>query len=176
MIIFFLRLVNFLTNTYDTLYSKGQRIYSSLLEKETSIWVFTHRNACPWRTTTIPTNILYFHPETNCFSVKTRTPTTKKTMDDLVTAEIFDSNNILVADVSEFFQSISWEGFSLEGFSLEGAPSLYEIVLLSFLRNNILLTQDELETYTLRVMTIDIDTLDISLNSTKAKEDFVSWE
>jgi hypothetical protein len=102
-------------------------------------------------------------------------------MDDLVTAEIFDANNILVADVSEFFQSISWEGFSLEGFSLEGfslegAPSLYEIVLLSFLRNNILLTQDELETYTLRVMTIDIDTLDISLNSTKAKEDFVSWE
>jgi hypothetical protein len=92
-------------------------------------------------------------------------------MDDLVTAEIFDANNILVADVSEFFQSIS-----LEGFSLEGAPSLYEIVLLSFLRNNILLTQDELETYTLRVMTIDIDTLDISLNSTKAKEDFVSWE
>ena len=166
MIIFFLRLVNFLTNTYETLYSKGQRIYSSLLDKETSIWVFTHRNACPWRTTTIPRNILYFHPEKKSFCVKTRTPTTKKRMDDLVTAEIFDSNNILVADVSEFFQSIS----------LEAAPSLYEIVLLSFLRNNILLTQDELETYTLRVMTIDIDTLDISLNSTKAKEDFVSWE
>lgn len=166
MIIFFLRLVNFLTNTYETLYSKGQRVYSSLLDKETSIWVFTHRNACPWRTTTIPTNILYFHPETKSFSLKTRTPTTKKRMDDLVTAEIFDSNNILVADVSEFFQSIS----------LEATPSLYEIVLLSFLRNNILLTQDELETYTLRVMTIDIDTLDIYLNSTKAKEDFVSWE
>ena len=166
MIIFFLRLVNFLTNTYETLYSKGQRVYSSLLDKETSIWVFTHRNACPWRTTTIPTNILYFHPEKKSFCVKTRTSTTKKRMDDLVTAEILDSNNILVADVSEFFQSIS----------LESAPSLYEIVLLSFLRNNILLTQDELETYTLRVMTIDIDTLDISLNSTKAKEDFVSWE
>ena len=166
MIIFFLRLVNFLTNTYETLYSKGQQVYSSLLDKETSIWVFTHRNACPWRTTTIPTNILYFHPETNSFYLKTRTPTTKKRMDDLVTAEIFDSNNILVADVSEFFQSIS----------LEATPSLYEIVLLSFLRNNILLTEDELERYTLRVMTIDIDTLDISLNSTKAKEDFVSWE
>ena len=166
MIIFFLRLVNFLTNTYETLYSKGQRVYSSLLDKETSIWVFTHRNACPWRTTTIPTNILYFHPEKKSFSLKTRRPTTKKRMDDLVTAEIFDSNNILVADVSEFFQSIS----------LEATPSLYEIVLVSFLCNNILLTQDELETYTLRVMTTDIDTLDISLNSTKAKEDFVSWE
>ena len=158
--------MNFLTNTYDTLYSKGQQVYSSLLEKETCVWVFTHRNACPWRTNTTPTNILYFHPEKKSFCVKTRTPTTKKKMDDLVTAEIFDSNNILVADVSEFFQSIS----------LEATPSLYEIVLLSFLRNNILLTQDELETYTLRVMTIDIDTLDISLNSTKAKEDFVSWE
>ena len=89
-------------------------------------------------------------------------------MDDLVTAEIYDSNNILVADVSEFCQSISWEGTA-------PGPSLYEIVLLSFLRNNTLLTQDELETYTLRVMTIDINTLDISLNSTKAKEDFVSW-
>ena len=168
MIIFFLRVVNFLSNTCDTIYSKIQRIYSSLAKADTCVWVFTHRNACPWLTTNIPRNILYFHPESNSFSAKTRTTTTKKTMDDLVTAEIYDSNNILVADVSEFCQSISWEGTA-------PGPSLYEIVLLSFLRNNTLLTQDELETYTLRVMTIDINTLDISLNSTKAKEDFVSW-
>lgn len=174
MIIFFLRLVNFLTNTYDTIYSKIQRIYSSIAKAiakaETCVWVFTHRNACPWLTTNIPRNILYFHPESNSFSAKTRSQITrtKKTMDDLVTAEIYDSNNILVADVSEFFQSISWEGAA-------SRPSLYEIVLLSFLCNNTLLTQDELESYTLRVMTIDINTLDISLNSTKAKEDFVSW-
>jgi hypothetical protein len=127
------------------------------------VWVFTHRNATPWTKKEAITNTLSFYPETQKFFKES---TTRKSMDDLVTAEVLDASGILVTDVTEFFHTIRWSSI---------APSVYELVLIFFLLRDIILSQSLLSTYILRVMTIDAETLDIPLNDARAKEEFSSW-
>ena len=87
-------------------------------------------------------------------------------MDDLVTAEIVDGNGLLVSDATEFFHSIRWG---------EMVPSVYEIVLVFFLLRDIILSQDTLSSYVLRVMTIDAESVDVPLNHKMVKQPFTSW-
>jgi hypothetical protein len=127
------------------------------------VWVFTHRNATPLNRKEAISNTLSFYPDTHKFFKES---TSKKSMDDLVTAEVLDASGILVTDVTEFFHTIRWSSI---------APSVYELVLIFFLLRDIILSQGLISSYVLRVMTIDAKTLDIPLNDVKAKEEFSSW-
>jgi hypothetical protein len=132
------------------------------------VWVFTHRNTTPWARKEAINNTLSFYPETKRFFKESdiKNSTSKKSMDDLVTAEVLDASGLIVSDVTEFLHTIRWS---------QNAPSVYELVLIFFLLHDILLSQNLLSTYVLRVMTIDAETLDIPLDDTKAKEEFSSW-
>lgn len=164
MVIEILAFVNFITTLYEKIMSFVSKCMLAVSDAQIpDVWVFTHRNATPWSQKEAITNTLSFYPETQRFFKES---TTKKSMDDLVTAELLDSSGILVSDVTEFFHTIRWSSI---------APSVYEIVLVFFLLRDILLSQNLLSTYVLRVMTIDAETFDIPLNDTRAKEEFSSW-
>jgi hypothetical protein len=164
MLLQLLAFVHFVTTFYEKvigLVSKGW--LAAVQSQIPDVWVFTHRNAVPWSQKEAITNTLSFYPEKQQFFKDSET---KKSMDDLVTAEILDSSGILVTDVTEFFHNIRWSSM---------APSVYELVLIFFLLRDILLSEGLLSSYVLRVMTIDADTLDIPLRDSRAKEEFSSW-
>jgi hypothetical protein len=162
LVIQFLALVNFITNLFEKFMKIITKGWSSMVDSQTpDVWVFTHRNAMPWVQKT--GSGLSFYPETKKFFKESAT---KASMDDLVTAEIVDGNGLLVSDATEFFHSIRWG---------EMVPSVYEIVLVFFLLRDIILSQDTLSSYVLRVMTIDAESVDVPLNHKMAKQPFTSW-
>lgn len=162
LVIQFLALVNFITNLFEKFMKIASKGWSSVVDSQIpDVWVFTHRNAMPWVQKT--GSGLSFYPETKKFF---KDSATKRSMDDLVTAEIVDSNGLLVSDATEFFHTIRWG---------EMVPSVYEIVLVFFLLRDIILSQDTLSSYVLRVMTIDAETVDVPLKGKMAKQPFTSW-
>ena len=162
LVIQFLALVNFITNLFEKFMKIMSKGWSSVVDSQIpDVWVFTHRNAMPWVQKT--GSGLSFYPETKKFY---KDSATKVSMDDLVTAEIVDSNGLLVSDATEFFHSIRWG---------EMVPSVYEIVLVFFLLRDIILSHDTLSSYVLRVMTIDAETVDVPLKDKMAKQPFTSW-
>ena len=162
LVIQFLALVNFITNLFEKFMKIMTKGWASVVDSQTpDVWVFTHRNAMPWVQKT--GTGLSFYPDTKKFFKESAT---KTSMDDLVTAEIVDSNGLLVSDATEFFHTIRWG---------EMVPSVYEIVLVFFLLRDIILSQDTLSSYVLRVMTIDAETVDVPLNHKMAKQPFTSW-
>ena len=159
-----LSFVHFITNFFEKVMGFVLKSWSAVSQAQIpDVWVFTHRNATPLTRKEAITNTLSFYPETLKFFKDT---TQKKSMDDLVTAEVLDSSGVLVTDVTEFFHTVRWS---------ELAPSVYELVLIFFLLRDILLSQSLLNTYVLRVMTIDAETLDIPLNDARASNDFSGW-
>ena len=166
IIVKILSFIHYITTVYDTIMRIVSKGYSAVVQSQIpDVWVFTHRNAMPWITKNMHSTSLSFYPETNKF-YKNSFKETKKSMDDLVTAEILDASGILVSDVTEFLHTIRWG---------EMVPSVYEIILIFFLLRDVIISQDTLSSYVLRVMTIDTDILDIPLNDTKTKEEFSSW-
>jgi hypothetical protein len=159
-----LALLNFITNFYDKAMGLVSKSWSAVTNAHIpDVWVFTHRNATPWQRKETISNTLSFYPETQKFFKEAEV---KKSMDDLVTAEILDASGIIVSDATEFFHNIRWS---------EIAPSVYEIVLLFFLLQDLVFPKELLSSYALRVMTIDAETLDIPLNNSKAFDAFSGW-
>ena len=164
MLLQLLSLLNFITNLYEKIQAFVSKSWSAASKAHIpDVWVFTHRNATPWQGKEAIPNTLSFYPEKNQFF---KDATSKKSMDDLVTAEILDASGLLVSDATEFFHNIRWS---------EIAPSVYEIVLLFFLLQGIVFPKELLTSYALRVMTINAETLDIPLNNSKAWEEFSGW-
>lgn len=164
MVLQLLAFVNFITTFFEKLMSIVSKSWSAVSQAQIpDVWVFTHRNATPLTRKEEITNTLSFYPDTQKFF---KDSTSKRSMDDLVTAEVLDASGILVTDVTEFFHTVRWSFI---------APSVYELVLIFFLLRDIVLSQTLLSTYVLRVMTIDAETLDIPLHNEKAKEEFSGW-
>ena len=164
MVLEILAFINFITNFFEKCKEIVSKSWSAVTDAHIpDVWVFTHRNATPLNRKEAITNILSFYPDTQKFFKES---TTRKSMDDLVTAEVLDASGVLVTDVTEFFHTIRWSSI---------APSVYELVLIFFLLRDILLSQSLLTTYVLRVMTIDAETIDIPLNDVRAMDEFSSW-
>jgi hypothetical protein len=159
-----LAFVNLITNLYEKILALVLKGWFAAVQSQIpDVWVFTHRNTVPWSRKEAITNTLSFYPETHRFFKESET---KKSMDDLVTAEILDASGLLVSDATEFFHNIRWSSIS---------PSVYELVLIFFLLRDVLLSEGLLTSYVLRIMTIDADTLDIPLRDSRAKQEFSSW-
>ena len=159
-----LAFVNLITNLYEKILGLVLKGWLAAVQSQIpDVWVFTHRNTMPWSRKEAITNTLSFYPETHRFFKESET---KKSMDDLVTAEILDASGLLVSDATEFFHNIRWSSIS---------PSVYELVLIFFLLRDVLLSESLLSSYVLRIMTIDADTLEIPLRDSRAKEEFSSW-
>lgn len=164
MILQILAFINFITNFLEKCKEIVLKSYSAATQAHIpDVWVFTHRNATPLNRKEAISNTLSFYPDTKRFFKES---TTRKSMDDLVTAEVLDASGILVTDVTEFFHTIRWSSI---------APSVYELVLIFFLLRDIILSQGLISSYVLRVMTIDAQTLDIPLNDARAWHGFSGW-
>jgi hypothetical protein len=127
-------------------------------------WVFLIRNSVPWVVKEPLLNTHSYSPSTGMFYMISGTALGK--LDDLVIAEVVDASGILVLDISETLHNLSWNS----------APSLYEMVLVSFLSKDILINQENMNKYTLRVTTIDHANLNICLMHPSVKEEFAGWE
>lgn len=164
-----LAFVNFITTLYEKVMKIVLKSWSALTDAQIpDVWVFTHRNAPPLHKKEAIGNTLSFYPDTQRFFKESEinNSTSKKSMDDLVTAELIDASGNLVTDVTEFFHTVRWSQI---------APSVYELVLIFLHLRDIILSQGIITSYALRVMTIDAETLDIPLNDRKAWEDFNGW-
>jgi hypothetical protein len=159
-----LAFVNLITNLFEKIKQFVLKSwYAATQAHIPDVWVFTHRNSVPLIRKEAITNTLSFYPETQKFFKES---TTRKSMDDLVTAEVLDASGILVTDITEFLHTVRWDSI---------APSVYELVLVFFLLRDIILSQGHISSYVLRVMTIDTETLDIPLNDARAWEGFIGW-
>lgn len=127
-------------------------------------WVFLIRNAVPWVVKDPLPNTHSYSPSTGIFYISSGSE--YKKLDDLVIAEVVDESGMLVIDISETLHNLSWNS----------APSLYEMVLVSFLAKGILINQENMNKYTLRVSTIDHANLNICLMHPSVKEEFGGWD
>jgi len=72
-----------------------------------------------------------------------------------------------VCDMSELLHSVKWYSTS--------PPSVYELVLVNLLTNNICLTKGYLSKCVLNVTTLENPSLSIKLNNPLVRDDFLSW-
>jgi hypothetical protein len=157
-----LSIFNILVKTLEGLYSSTKKAYTALIDSQTpDAWVFVNRNSIPWITKS-PFGFT-FYPDTNKFYIESNV---KHSFDDVVTVEILDSDNILVKDVTEFFHNTRWGSMS---------PTLYEMALVFFLTNNMIVPDTVLCTYSFQCLTLDSGVITIALNSEKAKQPFMNW-
>lgn len=127
------------------------------------IWIFLDRNSIPWVVKNEVEASMKYYPSNNSF-VFTGNEVDGK-MDDVVIAELKKDDN-LILDMTAFFHSVKW---------MHGRPSLYEIVITGCLSSGILKCKDNIETYTLEVMTAEADTLQINLSDNNSKVAFTGW-
>lgn len=166
MIAELISLLNTLTDIYTYLYSVTEKaIVAAINSGKPDTWVFLIRNSLPW-VVKEPVDFTHsFSPSTHSFYKPGLTDATS-TLDDLVIAEVVDISGILILDISETLHSISWSS----------APSLYEMVIISFLSKGILMNEDIMKTYSLSITTLDYPSLIIPLTHPLIKADFTGWE
>jgi len=127
------------------------------------IWIFLDRNTIPWVVKNEVESSMKYYPSNHSF-VFTGNEVDGK-MDDVVIAELKKGGD-LILDMTSFFHSVRW---------MHGSPSLYEVVLTGCLLSGVLKARDNIQSYTLEVMTAEADTLQINLSDNKTKMAFTGW-
>lgn len=131
-------------------------------------WVFTGRNMVPW---VMPeykianTYPLVYYPETSTFVFS---GSEVHSFSTVVIAELKDSDGVIKHDMSTFFHSTKW-------VSNDYAPSLYELTLVYFLRNDQIVTAQYMESLTLFVITSDGIEHKQLLRDVKSHLNFTEW-
>ena len=157
-------LLNIVTDiVYDVYTSVKKAAIAAINSRTPDTWVFLIRNAVPW---VVKENLKThsYSPSTGVFYISDTSESKK--LDDLVIAEVLDASGTLVLDISETLHNISWTS----------TPSLYEMVLVSFLSKDILINEGDMNTYVLSVTTLDHPDLKISLIHPAVKEAFAGWD
>ena len=154
-------------------------IHGALDAHKTQKWVFLQRNTAPWIVLEDDYNNdmnhiypLVFVP-TSCkfyfYNENAATNAVARSFNDVVSVELLGEEEELVVDASHMFHTVSWMGSSTV------APSLYEVVLIECLRNGIVLNENDYSALTLRVMTAEAKSYDISLGAAGSKLPFSDW-
>ena len=140
-------------------------------------WYFRARNECPWPIkenhllNNLSTEAVWF-PENQRMYFKENNRAgdeiTVHSFSDVVTAELYNSDKSLQYDLSSFFHTFSWR-------SARAAPSLYEVVLLYSLTNNLFFSKSQLEGFTLEVLNAEGETVLLRLENTHAQREFHGW-
>ena len=164
--LYILSLLNTILEIFDTLYESGKKALTAAVDSQKpDIWVFLQENAVPWVTKSDVHGVLSFSTRTNVFyNTWTLGNPIKRGLEDVVTAEIIDSNDIVI-DATETFHSLRWSS----------VPSVYEIILVLFLSKGYLLSEEKIRSYSIRLMTLDQPNLIIPLTHSKIKDRFTSW-
>lgn len=164
MIAEFISLFNIVTDIVSDVYTCLKKATVAVINSaKPDNWVFLIRNAIPW-VIKEPLNRHSYSPSKNMFYNSSSLELTK--LDDLVIAEVLDASGLIVLDISETLHKISWNS----------VPSLYEMVLVSFLSKDILIDEKIINTYVLNVTTLDYPDLKIQLTHPAIKEDFAGWD
>ena len=167
MIAEFISLLNTVTDIYSYFYSVAEKaIVAAINSGKPDTWVFLIRNSLPWIVKEPVAFTHSFCPTKHSFYKTGLVVDAATRLDDLVIAEVVDVAGILILDISETLHSISWSS----------APSLYEMVIISFLSKGILLNEEILKTYSLSITTLDYPSLIIPLTHPLIKADFTGWE
>jgi hypothetical protein len=167
MIAEFISLLNTVTDIYSYFYSVVEKaIVAAINSGKPDTWVFLIRNSLPWIVKEPVAFTHSFCPTKHSFYKTGLVVDAANRLDDLVIAEVVDDAGILILDISETLHSISWSS----------APSLYEMVIISFLSKGILLNEEILKTYSLSITTLDYPNLIIPLTHARMKNDFTGWE
>jgi len=165
MIAEFISLLNNITDIYSYAYSLGKTVVLAVINSvKPDTWAFLIRNSLPW-VVKEPAFTHSFCPTTYSF-YKPGVIDTEYRLDDLVIAEVVDASGILVLDISETLHRISWSS----------APSLYEMIIVSFLTKGILINDENIKNYSLSVTTLDYPNLNIPLTHSRMKNNFTGWE
>jgi len=136
-------------------------VHGALDAHKTTSWVFADRNSIPWSVKDGHLNYpLVYFPAEMLFSGG---GTQRGKFDNVVMAELRNSDKTLIFDMSAFFHQLSWFG---------SAPSLYEVALTFCLTENLVYSKEALGAFTLEATTTD-GVKTISLAS--AKEPFSGW-
>jgi hypothetical protein len=167
MIAELISLLNTVTDIYTYLYSVTEKaIVAAINSGKPDTWVFLIRNSLPW---VVKEPVAFTHsfcPTKHSFYKAGLVTDAASRLDDLVIAEVVDISGILILDISETLHRISWSS----------APSLYEMVIISFLSKGILMNEDIMKTYSLSITTLDYPSLIIPLTHPLIKADFTGWE
>lgn len=159
-------LLNIVTDICTDLYISGKKaVFAAINSQKPDTWVFLIRNSLPWVVKEAVANTHSFCPTKHSF-YKSGLSDATNTLDDLVIAEVVDASGFLVLDISETLHSISWSS----------TPSLYEMVIVSFLSKGILINQDIMNTYLVKVTTLDHPDLKIPLTHLSIREPFTNWD
>ena len=111
-----------------------------------STWVFTDRNAMPWSVKNDNKYSFTFIPSESAFRGNCDESTQPKKFQDIVTADLYNSDNSLRMDMSSFFHNVSWT---------TPVPSLYEMVTVYCLMNKLVYSSQVLKGFTLEILTVD---------------------
>ena len=132
-------------------------------------WVFTKRNSIPWPLTEIKEDYEYpliYSPESNKFSRTLVSEGSSFSFDDIVFAEMKNSDSTTSIDLTSIFHNVRWT----VGFT----PSLYEVALVYCLKNNLLKIVGHLEDFTVEIMNAEGKTLIFLLDSTNGRAPFTA--
>ena len=136
-----------------------------------SKWLFTERNSIPWsKKNTSETNLSsypsVYYPDLKKFYIHSRGGV-KGGFNDVVTAELVNSDRTISYDMSSFFHEISWEG---------DAPSLYEVVLVYFLSKDTVFPKDSMKGFKLEILTAEAKEVTIKISSVEGMTPFTNWD
>ena len=138
-------------------------------------WYFCARNECPWplkesqHIDRFSAEAMWAPAIQRMYFRENSQSGTTHSFNDVVTAELYNSDKSVQYDVSSFFHTFSWR-------SVRAAPSLYEVVLLYCLTHNIIFRKSQLEGFTLEVMTAEGEIIKQRLDSIRSYSFFDSWE
>lgn len=169
MIIYIFSLINTIIDTCHNIFLSGKKaINAGLDSQKPDIWVFLQKNSIPWITKSNVHGVHSFSPDTNVFYNTSLNDPIKRGLEDVVTAEIVDSNGIMVLDATETFHSLRWSSL----------PSIYEIILILFLSKGYLLSDTVIHSYSIRLMSLASldEPMLIPLRHSKIKERFTGWD
>ena len=140
------------------------------------VWIFRERNENPWsvkedvivngRVNFV--NLAYWHPSEASLYFTGSDVKNSHNFGSVVSAELYNSDKSLHYDLSSFFHNFYWQGESI-------SPSLYEVVLLYCLTNNLFFSKAQLAVFTLEVLTADSQTVRLRLDSSNALVNFEDW-
>jgi len=175
-------------------FSSNYSAASSLLKKtfkgatdahRASVWVFTSRNATPWRLLEGDANLvnmnsfpltyypesqeIYFFQSSDVQDDSADSKRVSKSFSDVVIAEMENTVNTITIDLSSTFHNIRWNGNDSVN------PSLYEIVIIHCLSNNLVFTDEQLSSFTLKVLTAESKDVTVELCSSQSRAPFGGW-
>jgi len=167
--------LNWATNTVETGVNIAQTSFRAAISAHViDIWLFRERNTTPWPVKEgwdVNTNFgitMSWYPKAKEFLILSDSERIKRNhaFTNVVMAELVCTDKNLRYDMSSFFHDIRWHSAETD------APSIYEVVTVYCLTNNLPFSPKLLSVFNLEVMTTDAETIIVPVMNMKP---FSGW-